>query len=660
MKKIGRLLARFAALACFLCAGYAWAEEERALDHTITLTKVVDVYEFEDLKVSVGSYDVAPGDSLIEILKSRGLEGDEARLLRLVKNLNPDLRDPNLIQPGQRLNLPMPLREAERAREGAAPPSETEASEPPFPDETAMGAPPVGSTDEVKIYERRQSGQEPALVVVMRHRPPDGGASPGPEEKPAAAPSSPSSSALDFPSGNHGPLAMEPDTRVVYRTVKIRRGDTLERLLRREGMDNGLIYAHLLKVTLELNPEIKNQDLIYAGAELRIPAAGDYLAGLAGVNPAYVREAALARSLGRAPAAPERRGERSEALRLPAARAEAARNTLGLIFTRLGGKLDMRGRLVLPSGGGSLEFNTAEVPLIEFPSGRRLALDMEARLSRRTLRGLSELPDFYVFRPARGESFEQALARLWPMAGFYRVRTKNQPYEGGTDIKLAIAADFLIWPTQESWNNGSPLALNLAGSPERKTDPRWKSFLSGHGIEILDIHEESVLPDAPPARPGELKITRLDEPNPSLLAAQLVEIMGAEPKVGLQLDAPAPAGEGAGTTAPVLWMDGGRQVVLDFGDLDPEAVKTMREEGYRVVSAAGKGPLEAIEAVMEGFGLAGADSLVLKAAPGGPAMSISIGGRLFEKDGRRLFFTAVDMPEGISALLPDGLEIFRY
>jgi hypothetical protein len=334
--------------------------------------------------------------------------------------------------------------------------------------------------------------------------------------------------------------------------------------------------------------------------------------------------------------------------------------TLGLIFTRLGGKIDTRGRLVLPLGAEGLEFNTAEFPVVELPDERRVVLDLEARLPRQTLAGLRQMPNYHVFRPARGERFEKSLDKLWPLCGFYRVYKKSQSYEGGTDIKLSLTADWIIWPTQEAWKNGQPLALNLAAGPDTKTDAAWKSFLSSHGIEVLDLFQGAVLPDGAASSAPPLKLTRLGENNPSLMAAEVVKLLGAEPKVGVQLDGISPAaGNQTALTAPVLWEHNAKQVVLEFGELEPAALKTMREANYVVVSAA-NGPEKVIEAILQGFGLKADEALVLKAPAGGPAMSLSIKGRLVSLGGRSVFFTALDMPEGLSALLPAGLEFVRY
>ena len=291
------------ALLWIFCSssGHLLAAAEDPAGHTITLTKVLEVYEFEDLKVSVDQYQVTRGDSLGKLLKSRGFSTsrqDEAKMIRLIKSLNPELKNPSALEPGQMINLPSKLDE-----KAAAKIQETRETQAP---ETS--SPPL-ATETLKVYDRPQTTQQSARVVVLRHtsgqeatppaaQPPQPAqpdqpaqtaqsAQPAQPAQPQAAPTAtvepgqaqpapaaPVSLGLDFPSGNAGPLAQEPQSQVVYRTVTVKRGDSLERLLRREGMHVDLIYHHLLKVTQQLNPEIKNTDLIIAGAEIKIPERG--------------------------------------------------------------------------------------------------------------------------------------------------------------------------------------------------------------------------------------------------------------------------------------------------------------------------------------------------------------------------------------------------
>ncbi|MDR1044385.1 MAG: LysM domain-containing protein [Candidatus Adiutrix sp.] len=659
------------------------AGESRATaDHTITLSKVVEVFEFENLKVAVDQYQVQRGDSLSRLMRKRGLlkpGGDEGQLMRLVRSLNPDLRDLNRLEVGRVLNLPvLPDQSAEVAPAAAASPENKAAR---------AGAPWPAGPQLVKSYERPQSSQKSAEIRVMRDRslaPPDlvqsvpaapevagdpsRPASAGEPEgsgPPAPAGPAPAAGPLDFPSGNAGPLARAEGSGVVYRSVRLRRGDTLERLLRREGLPRDVIYGHLLKVTLELNPEIKDPNLIFAGAEIKIPAAGDYLAALAGLNPEEVKSAAADIARGRRPSGGPGAGAgraRAEVLELPDEAVLSAQSSLGLIFTRLGGRVESLGRVLLPAESAGLQLDTSAFPLAELPGGRRLVLDLGSRLPQAAVRSLRG-QGYQVFRSGPRESLDRALSRLWPLCGFYRVYGRDRSYEGGSDIRLKIFADWMVWTSEEAWNSGQPLVLNRVSRSGRRSDPAWTRFLADHGIQLLDIQQNSLLPEPEKIPPAELRLVNLDDRNPALFAAELVRALGAEPKVGVQLDlargrSEEPDVEGR-LTAPVLWPSGGAEVVLHFGELPAEAVLTLKRNGYRVVLSP-RDSEGVVEAVLSGFGFKVGRGLTINAPAGGPEMSLSIKGRLVDTGRGRRLITPAALPSGLGALLEPDLTVLKY
>jgi LysM repeat protein len=665
---------------------------DSAADHTITLTKVVEVYEFEDLKVAVDQHQVRQGDSLGRLLRARGLlphGADAAQMMRLVRNLNPELEDVNEIRPGQILNLPAPL--PAESRETA--------------DQVQVSPAVVART--LKVYERPQPSQTAAKVVVMRREETADAVLEGEavamgeaagEGLLADSDSNPAGGAaddpLDFPSGNQGPLTLSPEG-VVYRTVKVRRGDTMERLLRREGMDTDLIYRHLLKVTLKLNPDVKNADLILVGTEINIPAAGVYLADLSGVDPQAVREAAGLAADGKKPEQPVRRvraavarpesgadgkgGLKASAGRqaaksdskkdargpadLPAASVETAKSSLGFIFTSLGERVSARGHLILPAGAETIDVDTALFPVVELRSGIKIVVDLESRLSQQTIATLrTHHPQYMIFRTRSGESVDMAMDRLWPLCGYYRVYKKNRTYEGGSDILLKIAADWMIWPTAEAWNSGQPLVINIAPKADGGTDPAWSAFLNDHGIKVVDMFKGNVLPGPGLSEAAELTAMSMDSGGPAALAASLAVQLGMPAKVDAQVDLGRARKEGAdsGITVPVLWERGRNKVVLEFGDLSVAEAKSLRASGYKVVSA--KPDTEsAIDAVIAGLGVKVKNDLTLSAPAPGPKMSLTIKGRVFTVSGRDYFLTRSALPSGLARLVGEpGLTVLKY
>lgn len=672
---------------------------------TMTIVKYLDgeVFEFEGRKMTVDEYQIKRGDSLVKILREQGVltstsRGEERKGVELLMRLNPGLKDPSAIVPGQPLKIPVPLDRPADAATGTQSQTASDGSTP--------SQPPLSATT-VKAYEREAPSQQPAQVMTIVHGQSGAGSDepaqeadpnlkraasaedpPTPEAEPTLpsvdapvvagtsgstvgagepgrAPGPTASGPLDFPSGNPGTLAMEPASQVVYRTVKVQRGDSLERLLRREGMHRDLIYGHLLKVTLTLNPEIKNPDLILVGAEIKIPAAGDYLTTMAGVNPEEVRVAAKAVSERRRPdgGGAGRQSGRAAVLELPDEAALTAKNTLGLIFTRLGQKVDSRGTVLIPAGEAGMELDTAAFPVVELNNGGRLVLDPGSRLSSAAVRNLGKLkPPYQVFRTGKKETLERALGRLWSLCGYFRVYTKDRTYEGGGDIRLKISSDWMVWTTQEAWNSGQPMVINRAKSPELGTSPVWAAFLEAHGIKVLDIHRNQLLPapETPPELP-ELPLVNLGDQHPTLLAAELVRQLGVEPRVGVQVDLARQPGQtvAPNLTAPVLWEDGSTRVVMEFGELPPEAIQTLRRNDYRVISSA-REPEAVIDGVLGGFGLKARDRLVLNSPAGGPKISLSIKGKLVSRGDRSFLITQTPLPGGLGGLVEPNLKVLTY
>ncbi|MGL4208003.1 MAG: hypothetical protein ACRCTY_01310, partial [Candidatus Adiutrix sp.] len=410
---------------------------------------------------------------------------------------------------------------------------------------------------------------------------------------------------LDFPSGNEGLLAQASDG-VVYRTVKVRKGDTLERLLRREGMDSDLIYRHLLAVTLKLNPQIKNADLIFAGAEIKIPASGVYLNALAGVNHEEVREAAARAASGRkaAPLSRTGQGNDSNVLNLPSASVETAKNTLGFIFTSLGERVNARGSLILPAGADTIDIDTAVFPVVELQNGIKIVVDLESRLPQKTITALrTHYPQYMVFRTRANEPLEKALDRLWPLCGYYRIYKNDRSYEGGTDIKLKLTADWLIWTTGEAWNLGQPLVINLASGPDKNTDMAFSNFLNNHGIKIIDLYKGNLLPGPDLASLGKpLAVVELNSSNPAVLAAELAKQIGFSVKIGLPpnwLDfPPALGGAPLGDFASIVLEK--EMVVLNFGEISPEMSSELAQGGYKILNVSNEAE-SAISAVLTGL-----------------------------------------------------------
>ncbi len=642
------------------------------VDHTITLTKVVGTKAQEDPQVTVDQYQFQKGDGLLKVLRKRGLvrsQADEGRMLRLVKKLNPSLTDPNKLTIGQTLNLPA-VASAEAVAQGQAKP--------------------------LSAYEKaavEPSGNQASSSVA---------------------------SDLNFPSGNPGVLAQDQASGVVYRQVEVRRGDTLEKLLLREGMDRDFVYSHLLKVVVKLNPDLADTNKILTGTQLRIPAAGDYLTALGGIDPAVVRRAAVAQAPGgggaaaptqvasatqvpaKAPEVPTETtpstapdpqevtetaveppveteaapsvAEESQiaevaapqadaqpaVLALPDKETEAAKSSLGILFTRLGNTFRNSGYLSLAAGNANLEIDTGLFPVVETADKGNIILDLGSRLPQSTLDALRRYqPTYQVWRTAPEETLGQAMDRLLALGNFYRIYTRKQAYEGGGDIRLKITADWIVWPTQEAWNAGQPLVISALPPESQGTDPIWANFLETHGFKMLDLQGNIILPAPPKLPPRDLTMTLLDRSSEVIMASQLVLALGFQPQLQVPIKELGLDAEGQPLKVPLLWESETGKVAMNFGDLSQANSDKLTSLGFKVINS-GSSTEAVIGATLIALGIKPETTLVLTAPPGGPDMSLTIRGLAFKKGEKQFLITQSPLTSGLASLAGDNLVVLKY
>jgi LysM repeat protein len=646
----------------------------------------VEVYTFEDLTFSIDSYTVAVGDNLAGVLKKRGLwprtpdANREAQMIRLVKRLNPAIANPDLISPGQELYLPTPREIAEPAPPKApTPPAQVEEVDPPG----------------VVSYAISGSGQDSNANAATSTASTGSGSEPIPLEGPAdleAGQYPLKGSRVNVPTStraaqNPEELEMAPDG-TVFRTVVVRKGDTLERLLRREGVDPNLIYRSLIKVALSLNPELKNPNVIVVGAELRIPSVGSYLADLPGAQTTLAQARIPKGSSSRREniaSSPPKKGTAKAPERprftlstkklppapMPTADSQNARTILGVIFTRLGENYVNRGRLFLPlDEPPHFDVDTASLPVIELRNGRRVVLDLQRVLKPELItRFRAKYQDYMIFQPARGEAMDKALARLWPLCGYYRIYDKSQTFEGGTEVKLKLAADWLVWPTAEAWNRGQPLVINLAPAPDNATPQAWVRFLANHGIAVIDLYKGLALADSTrsPTPINNFTVIEVDSQNPSAFAEALIKSFGFAPRLGVRVDlnrgriVTGGAELGPDKAPPVFWESGTTKNVLEYGDLTSEDLEVLKKNDFRVVSS-GRDVQSVLKSILAAQNIKlGGDLTLNGSSSGGPTVALTIAGQSFAYNGRSYLFTTVNVPDNMVALDPNqNTVVLRY
>ncbi|MBU2552607.1 MAG: LysM peptidoglycan-binding domain-containing protein [Proteobacteria bacterium] len=627
---------RLAALAAALFILFGAWPARGAEDPTISLVKTIIVREYQGRKIDVEEYVVESGDILTRILQRRRVVGEgpiPRDLLALIQALNPDLKDPDLIHVGQKLFLPV---------EGVAVEAEGPAT---GPKEKAAVEPPA------KI-EEKAAAKPPA----------------GPEVKPAAPP----------------PVSPDETRDMKFKSVKVRPGERLALILRRVGIPEHLIFNEYINLTIKINPQLKNPNLILAGQEIKVPLPGTWseseLQAATGSGPIPARAPSVPPTATRVSPEPAPRPQPRPAPKLavtpppmPPSNSLAVRAALGLIFTRIGERFINRGQHFLPlKSGGQITINTQSFPIIELRTGRRVLLDLDHRLPEDMVALIrSNWANYTIFRPQPGEGLTALLKRLIEMSQYYKVREDGTPWRLSREIGVRISADWIIWPSAADWQAGRAVVINLPQTPAQGTSPEVAAYLETQGLKIIDFYPRGNLIGPEPRRDSiepQLKTEEMAASDFQDFTRGLLDLVGQKFESDLSIPLIRNGESGADfnftVQAPIYLTRGGANYVIDFQRRPPSMEKLLEEHHFRLITReAGERPEAFALKLFQALGLETNSGLNIQSSsrPNGRGIEITVPGALVHAPGGKLLLTSIDLPREIAPLLArKGLRVVRY
>ena len=578
-----------------------------AEDAAISLVQTIFLKEYEGVDVQVEEYQVQEGDSLAKILRQRQVVGPgpvPGRILDMILTFNPQISNPNLILPGQKLVMPT------------------------GPVEGLPASPP-----------------------------------------PAAE-------------ADAGPAEIQEDQ---YQVILVEEGESLSKLLRRQGLPDAMIFNEFINLTLRLNPQITDPNLIYAGQRIKLPKGSarpeaallEKPASASIVRPIRPKTPPTSTRVKPKPK-PKPKPEEKPTIalpppELPPSQTVATRTALGLIFTRIGERYLSKGQHFLPlKTGGQITLSPQAFPIIEFRTGHRVVLDLDRRLPEEMV-GLirTNWPNYTIFRAQPGEHLSELLERLFKLAQYHKVRGRGDPWVLNRDVRISIGADWIIWPTQKDWSQGRAVVITLPASLDQGTSPEVAAYLDGLGIKVIDFHARGSLIGPEPSRAqnsSTLETEDLVPPDYTGLVQALLDLVGQ--KYELNLNIPLMQSTSSGqdfnftVMAPIYFSRGGKNYVVAVDGITTDLKTMLEEHGFTVIlRAAGEGPEPLAKKLLTALGVDAHEGWVINGSTRADNRNIKVTlpGLLFSSGGRRLLLTPGRVPPALAPLVAEsGLKIVVY
>ncbi|MEW5723632.1 MAG: hypothetical protein AB1896_11035, partial [Thermodesulfobacteriota bacterium] len=331
-----------------------------------------------------------------------------------------------------------------------------------------------------------------------------------------------------------------------------------------------------------------------------------------------------------------------------------------------------KGQHFLPlKTGGQISINTSSFPIIELGSGQRIILDLDQRLPQEMVQMIqSNYPNYTIFRPKRGESLPAMLGRLFDSANYYRVEKKGQ-WTLDREVKVKIAADWIIWPTEDDFSAGRAVVINLPTTRGEGTSPDLATYLATKGVQVIDFHARGNLigPEIRRTLPtGAIQVEDMQSQDVTEFVKSVLGLVGQRYETDLSIPLVNGSGSGGGfdftVHAPIYFSRGNTNYVVAVEGMSDEMRKALEKHKFKViVKSPGEGPSDFARKLLQAMNIKSENGLTLGASQARSSRNIEVvmPGVVFKAGGKDLLLTPSEVPETLAPLLAKpNLRVVKY
>ena len=601
-------------LVCLLANQVQAESASSEKDPVISLVKTIIVRDYKGLKFQSDVYEVKQGDFLYKILRGRGLIDHydvKEEVLMLIRALNPELDNPDVILPGQKLLLPTGRVEGLSSLEASADSKSPQVAE-------SGDEKPDQQAPEVPVVEHEVQHGERIAALLRYYGVPD---------------------KLIFDEYINLVLALNPQIRnkdIIYP------GQILK-LPKFEGvLTQAIIFKEKPK---EKVPE---------------PAPSQVVKKPEGKKTPEIKEREI-------PAL--------QAAAQPGSRTLINRVALGLIFSRIGERFISTGQHFLPlKSGGQISLKASTFPILSLRNGHKIILDLDSRLPEQVIKLIrTSWQDYSIFRVKPREKLISLLPRLFKECGYLRIYEKGEPVVFDRQaVKIKLQADWIIFPEESDETANQAVVLNLASSREQGTYPEAAAFLTEIGVTVIDFYPKGNLvgPEPMTYRPKtEYKVETILSNDLNEFLQTVLDLMGQ--KYATDLSIPLIKSDETvkdfklSVNVPLYFNRNGIDFMVRFEGLSKELIGLLQKQGARVVVLIpAEDPLKALRTLLTAMEQEHEHGFILKASkrPAERNIEFNLPGVMIQSEPNPLLISPEEIPAQLVPLLKqNGIKpvVFR-
>lgn len=485
------------------------------------------------------TYAVKEGDVIANIIKNiPGVqEKDVPGNYQLIKELNPDIPDIDKLEAGQLIVLPgKPVSETAKARVEAEP-------------------------------------------------------TPAKETKVTKA-------ASTAPAGETG--ISTPGSTGKGKIYKIKRGDTLTRIIYRELKPKKTNFYRTLRAIKSINPSIKNVNKIYAGTVINLPGETVFVktSDETRARPITLEIAAAAEKSGE----PATIIEVKEKKMMPP---EARLAALKQIFSQMNASFISTGNYYLPiPDAGQVTIDCSQIPVVEFDDNTVVFVDLENRAHSNLKKMISDnWTNYYLIRASGDTDVFSILKKVINNSKNYSMIKSDKPLSIGSLPPVEVVVDWVILKS----GKGQPQPIQgLRSIYENNVllPKSVKNYFQKNGVTITEISGESGIVGKPDEVYSLPAIPVFPKTSASDFSYGLISYLGlsGEKDVDIQLFDKAKDGFDLSIKADIVLNKDNKKYVIYSQALSQQFINALKQTGYETISVNDNdSPEKTIDNILNGL-----------------------------------------------------------
>jgi LysM repeat protein len=355
----------------------------------------------------------------------------------------------------------------------------------------------------------------------------------------------------------------------------IRKGDSISRIAMREL---NVKFPELRKAVddiKQLNPDIKNYDMIYPGQTLQLPR----------------RSIVITKQEAQAPEAESSlKVVKDEAKDKPIILPQAHLDIIKVVINRMNGSLITLGKYYIPIPQlGQVTIDCSIIPIVEMDDGSSIFLDFSNRIPD-TLKNMiqSNWKNYHLVEIVSSDDTAAILQKIVNASNIYTMTRRTTPYTIGNSPPLLLSVDWII---TKKTKEGKPYlqGLSFVSDNSRLLPKPLITYAERNGMIMTEILDGQGIISAPDEKYTSPQVLKMNVSTNMELVNSLLNELGyqttRDTEVGI-LDASA-SGFYLSIKADVLAKKGDKQIIILSKKVPQQFVDSLKTRGTETVTLDG-------------------------------------------------------------------------